>query len=210
MVVNVLNDIEAGMNNHEIAAQVGDKYSKTVATGNYEVGVHLPTGRYAVDMKERDGAEFVIRNDTHGIRYQKSIDTDDGIANIQFQNVDLVVGDVIQIESTGGAVLVSKNAQTDSIIETNPNDEDDIFTMETNCTTGTDFSSGTYDVTLTSLNGNPGSMTKRYPYDGQKIYLKENETILYKNVEFSEGTSVIINNVSVSCTPSEFNNAQWR
>ena len=196
---------ETYSNSAKIPNKVGDKYSETLAAGDYEVGVHIPEGTYSVQMIKSSISNFIVKDEANKIKYSRNLYTSDGIASIKFKNVHLFTGATVKIESNDGAILVSENAQMNSMNQREPNTVKETFTIETDSVAGIEFPEGTYDITLMSLEGEYGNGKKSSYNQQQTIYTLGIEAITYKNIEFPKGTNFELYDVAVVFTTSEFN-----
>ena len=205
LVVDLANDHYVYSYSSIAPNDIGEKYSKTLAPGDYQVGVHIPEGTYSVQMSEDIDADFIVSDDINRIHYDRNLQADDGITKVRFRNVYLFTGATIKIENADGAILVSENAHMNSMNQVEPNIAKETFTIENDSLAGIEFPEGTYDITLTPGEGNYGGVLKSSYDVQQNIRTVDGNPFVYKNCELPKGTNLDLDNVSILLTPSEFN-----
>ena len=100
--------------------------------------------------------------------------------------------------------MTSENAQIDKLKVLTPNSVKETLTIENGYMAGVDFPEGTYDIELTLI-GEYGGKIKKESYEKTEFKrILNNETTIYRNVEFPKGTMVTVEEVSAVFTTSEF------
>ena len=192
-------------------SETGENYSATLTSGDYKVGVHIPQGTYAVKAINGDGT-FKVSDTKNNIfidDYGFEFNEDKSAENIEYRNVQLFDGAIVDIQKNNVVELISENAQTSTLKKLEPNTVKETFEIKDGYIAGIDFPEGTYDVELTSIGAYGGDMQiyRQGVIDMKRVSI-ESTTSIHKNIELPKGANIAFKSVEVKFTTSEFNTVE--
>lgn len=129
----------------------GDTYIEELEYGEYIVGSQIPEGIYTIRLKE--GSGYVNVDDAENTIYLwQDFGTDTKYDELlEWQDVRLYEGAIVEISDNVTLEFSSENAQTSDLkMKENPNVEECAFSLETEdkIVAGKDFEPGVYDVSI--------------------------------------------------------------
>lgn len=193
----------------------GDTYIEELEYGEYIVGSQIPEGIYTIRLKE--GSGYVNVDDAENTIYLwQDFGTDTKYDELlEWQDVRLYEGAIVEISDNVTLEFSSENAQTSDLkMKENPNVEECAFSLETEdkIVAGKDFEPGVYDVSIPEWNGWGVLYLKvktTDPYDEDGYY----ETSIwldggasgktYHNLYLSDGAEIYIEGDPAEFVPSE-------
>ena len=193
----------------------GDTYIEELEYGEYIVGSQIPEGIYTIRLKE--GSGYVNVDDAENTIYLwQDFGTDTKYDELlEWQDVRLYEGAIVEISDNVTLEFSSENAQTlDLKMKENPNVEECAFSLETEdkIVAGKDFEPGVYDVSIPEWNGwgvlyLKVKTTDPYDEDGYyetSIWLDGGESgKTYHNLYLSDGAEIYIEGDPAEFVPSE-------
>ena len=202
-VVDLLDDEFAYKFTKEKMSETGSTYKKTLTSGDYKVGVHIPEGTYTVTTLN-DGSIIKVLDRYNGINIMEygSVLLDPDHKKIEYKNVYLFEGATLGVSGPSDVKVVAENGRT--LKEVEPTTEKETIPVETGYVAGVDFPVGTYDVELKS-GGEWGELQKDGPKTFDILNVNLEETKMFYNIEFPEGTVVTIEDATAVFTTSEIN-----
>lgn len=193
----------------------GDTYIEKLEYGEYIVGSQIPEGIYTIRLKE--GSGYVNVDDAENTIYLwQDFGTDTKYDELlEWQDVRLYEGAIVEISDNVTLEFSSENAQTSDLkMKENPNVEECAFSLETEdkIVAGKDFEPGVYDVSIPEWNGwgvlyLKVKTTDPYDEDGYyetSIWLDGGESgKTYHNLYLSDGAEIYIEGDPAEFVPSE-------
>ena len=193
----------------------GDTYIEELEYGEYIVGSQIPEGIYTIRLKE--GSGYVNVDDAENTIYLwQDFGTDTKYDELlEWQDVRLYEGAIVEISDNVTLEFSSENAQTSDLkMKENPNVEECAFSLETEdkIVAGKDFEPGVYDVSIPEWNGwgvlyLKVKTTDPYDEDGYyetSIWLDGGESgKTYHNLYLSDGAEIYIEGDPAEFVPSE-------
>ena len=193
----------------------GDTYIEELEYGEYIVGSQIPEGTYTIRLKE--GSGYVNVDDAENTIYLwQDFGTDTEYDELlEWQDVRLYEGAIVEISDTVTLEFSSENAQTSDLkMKENPNGEECAFSLETadKIVAGKDFEPGVYDVSIPEWDGwgvlyLKVKTTDPYDEDGYyetSIWLDGGESgKTYHNLYLSDDAEIYIEGEPAEFTPSE-------
>lgn len=193
----------------------GDTYTAEMEYGEYIVGSQIPEGAYTIRLKE--GSGYVNVDDTENTIYLwQDFGTDTKYDELlEWQDVRLYEGAIVEISDNMTVEFVSENAQTSDLkMKENPIGEECAFSLEAEdkIVAGKDFEPGVYDASIPTRDGwgvlyLKVKTTDPYDEDGYEepsIWLDGGESgKVYHNLYLSEGTEIYIEGDPAEFVPSE-------
>lgn len=193
----------------------GDTYIEELEYGEYIVGSQIPEGTYTIRLKE--GSGYVNVDDAENTIYLwQDFGTDTEYDELlEWQDVRLYEGAIVEISDTVTLEFSSENAQTSDLkMKENPNGEECAFSLETEdkIVAGKDFEPGVYDVSIPEWDGwgvlyLKVKTTDPYDEDGYyetSIWLDGGESgKTYHNLYLSDDAEIYIEGEPAEFTPSE-------
>lgn len=193
----------------------GDTYIEELEYGEYIVGSQIPEGTYTIRLKE--GSGYVNVDDAENTIYLwQDFGTDTEYDELlEWQDVRLYEGAIVEISDTVTLEFSSENAQTSDLkMKENPNGEECAFSLETEdkIVAGKDFEPGVYDVSIPEWDGwgvlyLKVKTTDPYDEDGYyetSIWLDGGESgKTYHNLYLSDGAEIYIEGDPAEFVPSE-------
>lgn len=193
----------------------GDTYIEELEYGEYIVGSQIPEGIYTIRLKEESG--YVNVDDAENTIYLwQDFGTDTKYDELlEWQDVRLYEGAIVEISDNVTLEFSSENAQTSDLkMKENPNVEECAFSLETEdkIVAGKDFEPGVYDVSIPEWNGwgvlyLKVKTTDPYDEDGYyetSIWLDGGESgKTYHNLYLSDGAEIYIEGDPAEFVPSE-------
>lgn len=193
----------------------GDTYIEELEYGEYIVGSQIPEGTYTIRLKE--GSGYVNVDDAENTIYLwQDFGTDTEYDELlEWQDVRLYEGAIVEISDTVTLEFSSENAQTSDLkMKENPNGEECAFSLETEdkIVAGKDFEPGVYDVSIPEWDGRgvlylKVKTTDPYDEDGYyetSIWLDGGESgKTYHNLYLSDDAEIYIEGEPAEFTPSE-------
>lgn len=193
----------------------GDTYIEELEYGEYIVGSQIPEGIYTIRLKE--GSGYVNVDDAENTIYLwQDFGTDTKYDELlEWQDVRLYEGAIVEISDNVTLEFSSENAQTSDLkMKENPNVEECAFSLETEdkIVAGKDFEPGVYDVSIPEWNGwgvlyLKVKTTDPYDEDGYyetSIWLDGGESgKTYHNLYLSDGAEIYIEGEPAEFVPSE-------
>ncbi len=171
----------------------------SLVSGNYIVGVHLPSGDYAADTQNE--FDVVKVQDPENSIYLYEYTGKDDINYLD--DLRLFDGAVVEIAAEAPVILTTQNAQEVQYEDT-PLTQEYRFSGSTQKKAGADFEPGVYDFTVTKGSGSikftvftdktQEDQTDEEEGYSQSVYMGESETEgnVYKNVVLPEGAKITI------------------
>lgn len=192
-----------------------DTYIEELEYGEYIVGSQIPEGIYTIRLKE--GSGYVNVDDAENTIYLwQDFGTDTKYDELlEWQDVRLYEGAIVEISDNVTLEFSSENAQTSDLkMKENPNVEECAFSLETEdkIVAGKDFEPGVYDVSIPEWNGwgvlyLKVKTTDPYDEDGYyetSIWLDGGESgKTYHNLYLSDGAEIYIEGDPAEFVPSE-------
>lgn len=193
----------------------GDTYIEELEYGEYIVGSQIQEGIYTIRLKE--GSGYVNVDDAENTIYLwQDFGTDTKYDELlEWQDVRLYEGAIVEISDNVTLEFSSENAQTSDLkMKENPNVEECAFSLETEdkIVAGKDFEPGVYDVSIPEWNGwgvlyLKVKTTDPYDEDGYyetPIWLDGGESgKTYHNLYLSDGAEIYIEGDPAEFVPSE-------
>lgn len=193
----------------------GDTYIEELEYGEYIVGSQIQEGIYTIRLKE--GSGYVNVDDAENTIYLwQDFGTDTKYDELlEWQDVRLYEGAIVEISDNVTLEFSSENAQTSDLkMKENPNVEECAFSLETEdkIVAGKDFEPGVYDVSIPEWNGwgvlyLKVKTTDPYDEDGYyetSIWLDGGESgKTYHNLYLSDGAEIYIEGDPAEFVPSE-------
>lgn len=147
-------------------SEAGEAYKVVLERGTYKVGVHIPEGKYSIELLSGDG-RLVLTDDKNQIyldsrvRQKGEAETTGSISDKGMQDIRLYKGMLVELFSYSASErnseeevtikFVTKNAQLPLTFMENPNTES--FTISETTIVGVDIPEGSYDFICLSGNG---------------------------------------------------------
>ena len=197
-------------------SETGESYSVTLEAGFYKVGVHIPEGKYTMEI-EAGECNFIVLDEENTINIHGNVtagepDGETGYITSDVMNdLWLYEGAILRISDTAKITFRSDNAQLPLIYETNPNSKSDTYSEK--FIVGKDYNipEGTYDITCVDGTGelkiSLGGIGYREIVDIEDFMMSEDGTVhakTYKNVVLTDGTIVEPEEgMKIMLTPSE-------
>lgn len=181
----------------ELAAE-GESYEISLGTGFYEVGVQIPEGNYTLTAEADCNIDLSINDSENYINLWESLsDIDREYCVDELSDVRLYSGAKVRLLGSGSLLLVSENAQTQSMAEMVENPMKETVTVKTDDSkryvAGSDFPEGTYDLSI--VQGNIEVCLYEESEDKYSIYFTvgtDYGTTTIHNVDFSVGDDLNI------------------
>ena len=181
----------------ELAAE-GESYEISLGTGFYEVGVQIPEGNYTLTAEVDCNIDLSINDSENYINLWESFsDLERDYCVDELSDVRLYSGAKVRLLGSGSLLLVSENAQTQSMAEMVENPMKEVVTIKTDkekrYVAGMDFPEGTYDISIRQ--GDIGVDLYEESEDKYSVYFSLSTnygTTTIHNVEFSVGDDLNI------------------
>lgn len=190
-------------------SETGSFYDEILEPGNYIVGVHIPEGRYCVELMEGEVGYVSITDWENAIHHFIHLGEYEG-AVIRQEDVRLYEGAVVEVSLDVSVEFCSENAQTALHGVENTVKEGVFLSKES--TAGRDFPAGCYDIYYTpSTKGEYGEMTCTPSIEDMENGMVEQTLFFdsgygeqtYHNMRLAEGTTVTFVNLGgVTLIPS--------
>ncbi len=146
--------------------ETGESYETVLKRGTYKVGVHIPEGKYSIELLSGDG-RLVLTDDKNRIYLDSQVrqngeeETTGSISDKNMQDIRLYKGMLVELysytaserssEEAVALKFTTKNAQLPLAFMENPNTESFIISGIT--VVGVDIPEGSYDFICLSGNG---------------------------------------------------------
>lgn len=181
----------------ELAAE-GESYEISLGTGFYEVGVQIPEGNYTLTAEVDCNIDLSINDSENYINLWESFSyLERDYCVDELSDVRLYSGAKVRLLGSGSLLLVSENAQTQSMAEMVENPMKEVVTIKTDkekrYVAGMDFPEGTYDISIRQ--GDIGVDLYEESEDKYSVYFSLSTnygTTTIHNVEFSVGDDLNI------------------
>lgn len=193
-------------------SETGDYYESVLTPGYYIVGVHIPEGKYTLEIIEGSYMNSYIQDYENGIYMSPSFGEDSYDGYLTLEDVRLYEGALVEINGAGTLNITSENAQTDTMTGMeNPMDPTAVATFETDeymeIVVGEDIPEGVYDFTaLSGWSSVNISYQENEDTTSEYYYWIDSETAenTFVNIVLIEGMTIICDSeVELQITPSE-------
>lgn len=188
-------------------SEEGETYSISLGAGLYKVGVHIPEGSYTVRLVEGEGSMDVDDEENAVyLSYSFGVNENEEFEYVtEVADVRLYDGAIVEIVGKVGLDFSTENAQITMESIPNPNTESGTFTDE--FTVGEDIPAGVYDIRCIEGSGIFDYDIKHTEdfssYEGKTMGCGDSAfPEEYKNIVLPEGTTVILDSLTVTLTPS--------
>lgn len=176
------------------------KYETELESGNYTVGVDIPSGSYNIEVVKGNGN---VISDDGNINLMMGTDSDDMYIK-NYKNAKLKDGLILAVSAV--KIKITSDAASGEALEERKQDITEEVTLDSgNYVAGEDFAAGTYNIEVVKGNGNvssdnmfDGGLNSIMGTDSDDMYEKE-----YKNVSLPEGISLSVEGVTVKLVPSK-------
>lgn len=131
----------------------GEVYETELEPGEYLVGVHLPEGKYLVELMDGEGS-FGVTDYENNIYLWENFGQDQEYEVTGMTDVRLYTGARVEIDDDVKLKFATENGQTERMESiSNPLSKEYTLTNAAPMTAGIDFEAGIYDVQLISEQG---------------------------------------------------------
>lgn len=192
----------------------GDVYEVMLEPGLYQVGVHIPEGKYLVEAEEKEYGYINVQDEENCIYYFIDFGDYEGVS-WRNDDVRLYEGAILEVPLRMKVRLYSENAQVESMekIE-NPLTEEVV--LGGNAVSGVDFEPGMYDISykapddkndaFTDVTCTPAIREGQYQEIATALAFDAYEgDAVYHNVLLNSGTTVVIDGTAeIRLVPSQF------